>query len=103
LIEAVHFLDALGGTGKKFLISLLLARIRSQNEVALALASSGIAATLFEDGRTAHSNLKFATEYANQRITSLQLRQKQRNNNNNKTTFIYRSFVIFHLKCALLY
>lgn len=65
LIEAVnngtggiYFLDAPGGTGKTFLISLLLARIRSQNEVALALASSGIAATLLEGGRTAHSALK---------------------------------------------
>ncbi|GBP48677.1 ATP-dependent DNA helicase pif1 [Eumeta japonica] len=65
LIEAVnsgsggiYFLDAPGGTGKTFLISLLLARIRSRNDVALALASSGIAATLLEGGRTAHSALK---------------------------------------------
>lgn len=35
-----------------------MARIRSQNDVALALASSGIAATLLEGGRTAHSALK---------------------------------------------
>ncbi|XP_044592065.1 uncharacterized protein LOC123270186 [Cotesia glomerata] len=54
----IYFLDAPGGTGKTFLISLLLATIRSQNEVALALASSGIAATLLEGGRTAHSALK---------------------------------------------
>jgi hypothetical protein len=65
LIEAVnngtggiYFLDAPEGTGKTFLISLLLARIRSQNEIALALASTGIAATLLEGGRTAHSALK---------------------------------------------
>ena len=54
----IYFLDAPGGTGKTFLISLLLARIRSQNKVVLALASSGIAATLLEGGRTAHSALK---------------------------------------------
>lgn len=63
LIQAVksggiYFLDAPGGTGKTFLISLLSAKIRSQNEVALALASSGIAATLLESRRTAHSPLK---------------------------------------------
>ncbi|XP_026476423.1 uncharacterized protein LOC113382080 [Ctenocephalides felis] len=65
LIQAVNsgsggifFLDAPGGTGKTFLLSLLLAKIRSQNDVALALASSGIAATLLEGGRTAHSALK---------------------------------------------
>lgn len=54
----IYFLDSPGGTGKTFLITLLLAKIRSQNEVALALASSGIAATLLEGGRTAHSALK---------------------------------------------
>lgn len=52
------FLDAPGGTGKTFLISLILARIRSQNHIALAIASSGIAATLLDGGRTAHSALK---------------------------------------------
>lgn len=52
------FLDAPGGTGKTFLISLILAKIRSQGNIALAIASSGIAATLLEGGRTAHSALK---------------------------------------------
>ncbi|XP_025204836.1 uncharacterized protein LOC112601411 [Melanaphis sacchari] len=40
------FLDAPGGTGKTFLISLILAKIRSQQKIALAVATSGIAATL---------------------------------------------------------
>lgn len=53
-----YFLDAPGGTGKTFLISLLLATFRSQNKIALALASSGIAATLLDGGQTAHSALK---------------------------------------------
>lgn len=52
------FLDAPGGTGKTFLISLILAKVRSNGNVALALASSGIAATLLDGGRTAHSALK---------------------------------------------
>lgn len=54
----MFFLDAPGGTGKTFLISLLLASIRSRSDIALAVASSGIAATLLEGGRTAHSALK---------------------------------------------
>ena len=58
-----YFLDAPGGTGKTFLISLLLATIRSQNKIALALASSGIAATLLDGGRTAHSALKLPLNY----------------------------------------
>ncbi|GFT11216.1 ATP-dependent DNA helicase [Trichonephila clavipes] len=52
------FLDAPGGTGKTFLVSLILARLRSQNHISLAIASSGIAATLLDGGRTAYSVLK---------------------------------------------
>lgn len=37
---------------------MILAKIRSNGHIALALASSGIAATLMEGGRTAHSALK---------------------------------------------
>lgn len=54
----ICFIDAPGETRKTFLIVLLLARIRSQSNVALALASSGIAATLLKGVRTAHSALK---------------------------------------------
>ncbi|XP_025409936.1 uncharacterized protein LOC112683234 [Sipha flava] len=52
------FLDAPEGTGKTFLINLLLAKIRTDRIIALAVASSGIAATLLEGGRTAHSTFK---------------------------------------------
>ena len=54
----LFFLDAPGGTGKTFVINLLLAHIRCQNGIALAIASSGIAATLLDGGRTGHSALK---------------------------------------------
>ncbi|GFY74925.1 ATP-dependent DNA helicase [Trichonephila inaurata madagascariensis] len=54
----LYFLDAPRGTGKTFLILIILATIRSQNNIALAIASSGIAATLLDGGRTAHSALK---------------------------------------------
>lgn len=54
----LFFLDAPGGTGKTFVISLILATIRSRCDIALALASSGIAATLLDGGRTAHSALE---------------------------------------------
>jgi len=58
----LYFLDAPGGTGKKgktfIIISLILANIRAQGKITLALASSGIAATLLDGGRTAHSALK---------------------------------------------
>ena len=59
------FLDAPGGTGKTFLISLILAKIRSQQKIALAIASSGIAATLLDGGRTAHSAFKLPLDVHN--------------------------------------
>jgi len=52
----LYFLDA--PEGKTFLISIILAAIRSRKDTALAMASSGIVATLLEGGRTAHSALK---------------------------------------------
>ncbi|GFX91419.1 ATP-dependent DNA helicase [Trichonephila clavipes] len=57
-VGGAFVLDAPGGTGKTFLIRLILATVRSKNDIALALASSGIAATLLPSGRTAHSALK---------------------------------------------
>ena len=54
----LFFLDAPGGTMKTFLISLILAAIRSLNGIALALASTGIAAMLLEGEITARSALK---------------------------------------------
>ena len=57
-VGGFYFLDAPDGTGKTFLISWILATIRSENKISLALSSSGIAATLLDGGRTAHSALK---------------------------------------------
>ena len=51
----VFFLDAPSGTGKTFLINLLLTKVRSDGGIALAVASSGIAATLLTGGKTAHA------------------------------------------------
>jgi len=54
----VFFLEGFGGTGKTFLINLVLAKIRSEGRIALSTASSGIAATLLDGGTTAHSRFK---------------------------------------------
>jgi len=58
-------LNAPGGTGKTFLISLIIAKIRSNNGIALAVASSGFAATLLDGGRTAHSAFKLPLNIQN--------------------------------------
>jgi len=49
------FLDGPGGYGKTSLIRVILAYVRSCNHVALAVASSGIAAGILPGGTTAHS------------------------------------------------
>ncbi|KAL8624599.1 hypothetical protein ACOMHN_045134 [Nucella lapillus] len=67
------FLDAPGGTGKTFLINLLLAKVRKQGEIAIAVASSGIAATLLTGGRTAHSTFKLPMNLAQQDMPTCNL------------------------------
>jgi chromosomal replication initiation ATPase DnaA len=39
--EGIFFIDAPGGTGKTFLLNLLLAKVRKDGHIALAVASSG--------------------------------------------------------------
>jgi PIF1-like helicase len=57
------FLDGFGGTGKTFMINLILARVQSERKIALAVASSGIAATLLDTRATAHSQFKIPVAY----------------------------------------
>jgi hypothetical protein len=56
VIDAVHdprsvdktfFIDGLGGVGKTFLYGCLLNKVRSTGDIALSMASSGIAALLW--------------------------------------------------------
>ena len=48
-------MDSPGGSGKTFLYSAILDKIRSTGHIALAVATSGIAALLLDGGCTAHS------------------------------------------------
>ncbi|XP_056685581.1 uncharacterized protein [Spinacia oleracea] len=51
----VFFIYGSGGTGKTYLWSTLISRLRSEGRIVIAVASSGIAALLLHCGRTAHS------------------------------------------------
>ncbi|XP_058122371.1 uncharacterized protein LOC131285143 [Anopheles ziemanni] len=55
---SLYFLDGPGGTGKSFLLETILAYTRRQTKIALASASSGIAALLLTGGKTVHSTFK---------------------------------------------
>ena len=74
--SGVIFLDAPGGTGKTFLTNLILAEIRSQGGIALAMASSGIAATLLNGGRTAHAALKLPLNIARREFPACNIRKQ---------------------------
>jgi hypothetical protein len=67
VIDAVHdprpvdktfFVNGLGGASKTFLDGCLLSKVRSTCDIALSVASSGIAALLLEGGCTTHSCFK---------------------------------------------
>ena len=62
LRNEVFFISGGAGSGKTYLYGLILAYVRSKAEVALAVASSGIAAQLLPGGRTAHSLLRIPLE-----------------------------------------
>lgn len=54
----LYFLDSPGGTGKTFLMSIVLATFRERSIIMVAVASSGIAATLLEGCCSANLALK---------------------------------------------
>jgi ATP-dependent DNA helicase PIF1 len=47
-----------GRIGKTFLWNAIIAKLRSENKIVLAVASSGVASLLLPRGRTAHSRFK---------------------------------------------
>jgi ATP-dependent DNA helicase PIF1 len=51
----LFFVDGPGGTGKTYLYRVLLATLRNQGKIAVATATSGVAASIMPGGRTAHS------------------------------------------------
>ncbi|OWZ05883.1 Helitron helicase [Phytophthora megakarya] len=56
--QKLFFVDGPGGTGKSFLLEQMLAHVHVQKKVPIAVASSGIVATLLTGGHTAHSTVR---------------------------------------------
>ena len=54
----IFCINAAGGTGKTFVVTALLDAVRGDGFVALATASSGVAAQLLPNGTTIHSRFK---------------------------------------------
>ena len=71
--QHLFFINAPGGYGKTFLMETLLSSVRAVGKIALAVASSGIAAELLEGGRTAHSRFKIPIPISNESVCSISL------------------------------
>ena len=69
----VFFLDGPGGTGKTYLYNVILAKLRSEGKICLAVASSGIAAELLVGGRTAHSRFKIPLKVSGESTCNISL------------------------------
>ncbi|XP_071917137.1 uncharacterized protein [Coffea arabica] len=65
------FIDGPGGTGKTFLYRSLLATLRSQGHIAIAVATSRIAASILPGGRTAHSRFKIPLDFSKSKTCQL--------------------------------
>jgi hypothetical protein len=65
------FVYGYGGTGKTFLWTTILNFIRDQGKIALAIASSGIAALLLPRGRTPHSWFKIPLDIKQNSMCSI--------------------------------
>ena len=73
----MFFLNAPGRYGKTFLIETLLSTLRGHGKIALAVASSVIAAELLEGGRTAHSRFKIPIPVNENSICSISLQSQE--------------------------
>jgi len=56
--DHLFFIHAAGGCGKTFLCNNIAAKVRRRGQVALCIASSGIAALLLDSGRISYSWFK---------------------------------------------
>ncbi|GLV46044.1 hypothetical protein CBL_21288, partial [Carabus blaptoides fortunei] len=68
------FLDGPGGSGKTYMYKLLRSTVRGAGDVALATASTGIAANLLDGGRTYHSQFKVPIPVFEDSVSSLKMK-----------------------------
>ncbi|GMF64242.1 unnamed protein product [Phytophthora fragariaefolia] len=74
--ENLFFIDGPGGTGKSTLLKNILASVRLSGKIAIAVASSGIAALLLMGGRTAHSTFKIPLKLDEKSVCSIHKQSK---------------------------
>ena len=76
--QTLMFIDARGGCGKTFLLNTVLAAVRlsEENAIAIASATTGIAAILLDLGGTMHSKLKIPIDISENSVLSINVESK---------------------------
>ena len=76
--QTLMFIDARGGCGKTFLLNTVLAAVRlsEENAIAIASATTGIAAILLDLGGTMHSKLKIPIDISENSVLSITVKSK---------------------------
>ena len=67
----LFFIHATGGCGKTFFCNTIAAKVRRRDQIALCVASSGIAILLLDKGRTSHSHFKIPLSIHKESVAEL--------------------------------
>ncbi|UYV66800.1 hypothetical protein LAZ67_4002883, partial [Cordylochernes scorpioides] len=92
----IIFLGEPGGIGKTFPLNLLFAMVRKEQNITIAVASSGTAATLLAGGRTAHSVLKLPLTFAEGQTAVYNIRK-----NSDKASFLRSCKLLVWDECTM--
>lgn len=69
----IFFIDSPGGTGKTFLLNTIIKKVLINKKIPISVASSGIAALLLINGKTAHSTFGIPIEVTENSSSSIHL------------------------------
>jgi hypothetical protein len=72
-VAKLIFIDSPAGGGKTFLLNLLLNLVRGRGSIALAMATTGIAAMLLAGGTTAHSRFGIPVPVSDESTSSIRV------------------------------
>ncbi|OWZ01340.1 Helitron helicase, partial [Phytophthora megakarya] len=98
--QKLCFVDEPGGTGKSFLLEQKLSHVRLQKKVAsIAVASSGIAATLLTGGHTVHSTFRIPLKLSKFSTWSLPWQSQKAELIRNASLIIWDEAPMMHPEC----
>ena len=94
-----YFLDAPGGTGKTFTIHAIQSILKARKHSIIAVATSAVAASLLEDGRTAHSVFKIPIPIYADSVCNISMESKIANELRRASLIIWDEIVMCARYC----